>query len=64
MLQAVWTLPCVLALKFWPGVYQDAWGTYAVATVLLSYPYCREYSILRRLPAHRHVGSILIYGRD
>ncbi|KAJ9353404.1 hypothetical protein DTO027B9_5331 [Paecilomyces variotii] len=40
MLQAVWTLPCVLALRFWPGLVTNAWGTYALVTVLLSYPYC------------------------
>jgi Major Facilitator Superfamily len=40
MLQAVWTLPCVIALRFWPGVIDNAWGTYALVTVLLSYPYC------------------------
>ncbi|KAE8371481.1 major facilitator superfamily domain-containing protein [Aspergillus bertholletiae] len=40
MLQCVWTLPCVLALRFWPETMENAWGTYAVVTVLLSYPYC------------------------
>lgn len=40
MLQPLWTLPCIVALRFWPGVIQDAWGTYALVTVLLSYPYC------------------------
>lgn len=40
MLQALWTLPCIVALRFWPGVIQNAWGTYALVTVLLSYPYC------------------------
>ena len=40
MLQLVWTLPCIVALRFWPGTMENAWGTYAVVTVLLSYPYC------------------------
>jgi predicted MFS family arabinose efflux permease len=40
MLQPIWTLPCVLALRFWPGALSNAWGTYALVTVLLSYPYC------------------------
>ncbi|CAK7237874.1 hypothetical protein SBRCBS47491_010185 [Sporothrix bragantina] len=40
MLQSVWTLPCVLALRFWPGLIVNRWGTYALVTVLLSYPYC------------------------
>lgn len=39
--QPLWTLPCIIALRFWPGVIDDAWGTYALITVLLSYPYCR-----------------------
>ncbi|KAK3319635.1 major facilitator superfamily domain-containing protein [Cercophora scortea] len=40
MLQSVWTLPCVIALAFWPDVIKNQWGTYALITVLLSYPYC------------------------
>ncbi|KAH8691994.1 putative pantothenate transporter [Talaromyces proteolyticus] len=40
MLQGIWTLPCIIALRFWPNVIDDAWGTYALVTVLLSYPYC------------------------
>jgi hypothetical protein len=41
MMQNVWTLPCIIALRFWPNVIKDAWGTYALITVLLAYPYCR-----------------------
>ncbi|KAJ4393231.1 hypothetical protein N0V93_002439 [Gnomoniopsis smithogilvyi] len=39
--QAWWTLPCILALRFWPGVLTSstAWSTFALVTVLLSYPY-------------------------
>ncbi|CAK7274547.1 hypothetical protein SEPCBS119000_006230 [Sporothrix epigloea] len=40
MLQSVWTLPCVIALRYWPGLLVNRWGTYALVTVLLSYPYC------------------------
>ncbi|PYH95676.1 permease of the major facilitator superfamily [Aspergillus ellipticus CBS 707.79] len=40
MIQNVWVLPCVLALRFWPGTMTNAWGTYAIVTVMLSYPYC------------------------
>lgn len=40
MLQPLWTLPCIVALRFWPGIIENAWGTYALVTVLLSYPYC------------------------
>lgn len=43
MLQPLWTIGPVLALKFWPGLIDDRWGTYALVTVLLSYPYCRMY---------------------
>ena len=25
MTQLVWTLPCLLALRFWPGTYVNAW---------------------------------------
>lgn len=37
----LWTLPCIIALRFWPGVIKDAWGTYALITVYLAYPYSR-----------------------
>ncbi|OTA01489.1 MFS permease [Trichoderma parareesei] len=40
MIQVLWTLPCVIALRWWPGVIVDQWGTYALVTVLTSYPYC------------------------
>lgn len=39
MLQPLWTLPCLIALRFWSGTIVDAWGTFAITTVLLSYPY-------------------------
>ncbi|KAK4153574.1 major facilitator superfamily domain-containing protein [Chaetomidium leptoderma] len=45
MLQNVWTLPCIIALRFWPGVIKDSWGTYALITVLLSYPYCHAINV-------------------
>ncbi|CAF9910960.1 MAG: hypothetical protein GOMPHAMPRED_007247 [Gomphillus americanus] len=40
MIQNVWILPCIIALRFWPGTMENAWGTYALIVVLLSYPYC------------------------
>jgi hypothetical protein len=40
MTQCLWTLPCVIALRFWPGSMRDAWGTFALVTTLLSFPYC------------------------
>ncbi|KAG7291041.1 hypothetical protein NEMBOFW57_001051 [Staphylotrichum longicolle] len=45
VLQNVWTLPCIIALRFWPGVIKDAWGTYALITVLLAYPYCHAINV-------------------
>ncbi|CAG8949379.1 hypothetical protein HYFRA_00005006 [Hymenoscyphus fraxineus] len=40
ILQPIWTLPCLIALRFWSGALHDAWGTFAITTILLSYPYC------------------------
>ena len=40
MIQSVWTLPCIAALRFWPGTMTNAWGTYALVTTLMCYPYC------------------------
>ncbi|KAI1346501.1 major facilitator superfamily domain-containing protein [Xylaria sp. FL0043] len=39
--QSLWTLPLLIAFRFWPGTVKDAWGTYALVTVLLSYPSSR-----------------------
>ncbi|CEL09160.1 Putative Permease of the major facilitator superfamily [Aspergillus calidoustus] len=39
MIQPLWVLPCILTLRFWSGAMVDAWGTYSIMTVLLSYPY-------------------------
>lgn len=38
--QNIWMLPCLIALRWWSGVYVNSWGTYGLVTVLLSYPYC------------------------
>ncbi|OKL63121.1 hypothetical protein UA08_01253 [Talaromyces atroroseus] len=37
----LWTLPCLIALRFWSGAMTDAWGTYALVVVTLSYPATR-----------------------
>ncbi|KAI1174761.1 MFS general substrate transporter [Nemania sp. FL0916] len=39
-IQNIWMLPTIAALRWWPGTIYNAWGTYAILTVLLSYPYC------------------------
>ncbi|KAI8633550.1 MFS general substrate transporter [Xylariaceae sp. FL1651] len=39
-IQSIWLLPTLIALRWWPGAFVDAWGTYALVTILLSYPYC------------------------
>lgn len=41
LLQPLWTLPCIIAFRFWHGALKDPWHTYALAVVLLSYPYCQ-----------------------
>ncbi|KAI1192971.1 major facilitator superfamily domain-containing protein [Nemania serpens] len=38
MAQNLWSFPCLIALRVWPGLVKDVWGTYALVTVLLSYP--------------------------
>ncbi|KAI1768467.1 allantoate permease [Hypoxylon sp. FL1150] len=40
IVQPLWTLPCIFALRFWSGVVEDRWGTYGILMTLLSYPYC------------------------
>ncbi|CAD0025108.1 unnamed protein product [Aureobasidium pullulans] len=39
-IQNIWMLPCLIALRWWPGSGTDPWGTYALLVVLLGYPYC------------------------
>ncbi|KAI0126961.1 major facilitator superfamily domain-containing protein [Xylariales sp. AK1849] len=56
-IQALWTLPCVLALRFWPGVITDRWGTYAVVTTLLSYPYCHAILVAWTSKNSNNVGT-------
>ncbi|KAF7518601.1 hypothetical protein G7054_g13416 [Neopestalotiopsis clavispora] len=57
MLQAIWTLPCLFALRFWPNIISDAWGTYAVVTVLLSYPYCHAILVAWTSKNSNNVGT-------
>jgi hypothetical protein len=40
MIQPIWTLPCIIALRFWNGALKKPWPTYALIEILLSYPYC------------------------
>lgn len=51
MIQPLWTLPCLIALRFWPGSLHKAWGTYALVSVLLSYPYCHAILVAVSSPA-------------
>ncbi|KAI1859272.1 uncharacterized protein JN550_012081 [Neoarthrinium moseri] len=57
MLQSVWTLPCVIALRVWPGIITDRWGTYAVVTTLLSYPYCHAILVAWTSKNSNNVGT-------
>ncbi|OJD29325.1 allantoate permease [Diplodia corticola] len=57
VLQNVWTLPCIIALRVWPGVMTDAWGTYALVTVTLSYPYCHAICVAWASTNSNNVGT-------
>ncbi|ROV88883.1 hypothetical protein VSDG_08902 [Cytospora chrysosperma] len=57
MIQPIWTLPCLCALRYWPGVISDAWGTYAVTTVLLAYPYCHALLVAWTSKNSNNVGA-------
>ncbi|KAI0593862.1 major facilitator superfamily domain-containing protein [Biscogniauxia sp. FL1348] len=56
-LQAFWTLPCIIALRWWPGTQVDEWGTYAVVTALLSYPYCHAILVAWTSKNSNNVGT-------
>lgn len=55
--QNLWTLPCVIALFVWSNVIKDAWGTYVLITVLLSYPYCHAINVAWISANSNNVGS-------
>ncbi|KAI1333321.1 MFS general substrate transporter [Xylariaceae sp. FL0255] len=56
-LMSWWTLPCIIALRWWPGSYTDRYGTYALVTVLLSYPYCHAILVAWVSKNSNNVGS-------
>lgn len=55
--QNLWTLPCVIALYTWPNLIKNQWGTYALITVLLSYPYCHAINVAWVSANSNNVGS-------
>ncbi|KAF2688130.1 MFS general substrate transporter [Lentithecium fluviatile CBS 122367] len=55
--QSIWTLPCCIALYTWPGLIVNKWGTYALLTVLLSYPYCHAINVAWTSTNSNNVGS-------
>jgi len=57
MLQNVWLLPCLIALRFWPGIIKEAWATYALTVVTLSYPYCHAILVAWVSKNSNNVGS-------
>ncbi|TEY70373.1 hypothetical protein BOTCAL_0105g00150 [Botryotinia calthae] len=57
MIQPLWTLPCIIALRFWPGAGVQAWNTYALVTVLLSYPYCHAILVAWTSKNSNNVGT-------
>jgi predicted MFS family arabinose efflux permease len=57
MIQGLWTLPCIIALRFWPGAFVSPWGTYALLTVLLAYPYCHAICVAWASKNSNNVGT-------
>jgi hypothetical protein len=55
--QNIWTLPCIIALFSWSGVVKEKWETYALITVLLSYPYCHAINVAWTSTNSNNVGS-------
>ncbi|KAI9659103.1 MAG: hypothetical protein M1821_002063 [Bathelium mastoideum] len=54
-LMNLWVLPCLVALRWWSGTNVNAWGTWALATTLLSYPYTHAIIVAW---ASRNSGSV------
>ncbi|RDI80590.1 Lysophospholipase [Venturia inaequalis] len=55
--QPIWTLPCILALAFWPGLIKEKWATFVLVTTLLSYPYCHAINVGWASKNSNNVGS-------
>lgn len=55
--QNIWTLPCIIALYTWGDLLKNKWGTYALVTVLLSYPYCHAINVGWTSTNANNVGS-------
>ncbi|QDS73106.1 hypothetical protein FKW77_000765 [Venturia effusa] len=55
--QPIWTLPCIIALAFWPGLIKEKWATFALVTTLLSYPYCHAINVGWASKNSNNVGS-------
>ncbi|KAM0718897.1 hypothetical protein Q7P37_005969 [Cladosporium fusiforme] len=53
--QNIWLLPCLIALRWWPGAQVNAWATFALMTVLLSCPYTHVINVSL---ASRNSGSV------
>lgn len=47
----------MIALRFWPGLIDNAWGTYALISVLLAYPYCHAINVAWISKNANNVGS-------
>lgn len=43
--QNIWLFPCLIALRWWPGVQVNAWATFALITVTLSCPYSHPINV-------------------
>ncbi|KAH8703556.1 allantoate permease [Talaromyces proteolyticus] len=40
IIQPMWALPFLIALRFWSGLIENAWGTFALVTVIVGGPNC------------------------
>ncbi|KAF2487522.1 major facilitator superfamily domain-containing protein [Neohortaea acidophila] len=54
-IMCIWIMPCLIALRWWSGTSVNAWGTFAIINVLLSYPYCHAIVVAW---ASRNSGSV------
>lgn len=45
MINPIWSIPCLAALRWWPGSMHNRWGTWALTTVALSVPYIHAINV-------------------
>lgn len=45
LITPIWQIPCLVALRWWKGTFDEKWQTWAIVTILLSVPYIHAINV-------------------